>query len=318
MLLELFAVLIPLAVGACALYAAATGSFDLDETVALAPRQRLVQSIIAVVAFGLAGYAYSHLGTVDMADHASPVTPAAGPPEAHGEAAIAVVGRAASATIETAAGTKAGETREATAPTSDAAPSLTAAAVTNASVPSGALSQSAQQFNTEWRRPTDSPPAPAIPATAPATPPASPPRAPAAQEVATATAAPADKKKAARDDSSVISDRDWPEAARRRGARLAIQISDRLGAQQSAEQLTLAIEGLRVAQLSVDTAQPAHTLTVPLPRAGLVHYRLSGHSDGVESQVLFGEGCIRLRDGARFAIRRPAHSNRVYLEPVRD
>lgn len=321
MLLALFAVLIPLAVGVYALYAAVTGGFDLDETVSLVPRQRLMQLLIALVAFGLAGYAYSRMDHVEAANTGSAAAEAAHPPEHPGEAAINAVADAASASIKPATGANTPATQPASAPEARAEPSPAPPATSG-------LSQSAAALETEWRQPASPAPATVTAVTAAVNPspsaapptvrPASPAR-DASPRVVAADAEPAVAMAPARasPSSRATSPGSWPQAARQRGTRLIIHLTNRLGAQASREQLALVIEGLEVAQLVVDTNQPTSTLAVPLPRTGRVHYRLSGRADGDQTQTLDGEGCIRVRDGARFAVRQQPNSNRVFLEPVR-
>ncbi|MES2683803.1 MAG: hypothetical protein V4650_09820 [Pseudomonadota bacterium] len=106
----------------------------------------------------------------------------------------------------------------------------------------------------------------------------------------------------------------------RRSARhqpLTLHIHNRLGRDQLREQLTLSIEGKPVARIEVDDSQPAAFVAVPLPRPGLLHYRLEGVSEDDGRSVLVGEGCIRVRDGARFDVRRRDGSGKVFLQASR-
>lgn len=98
---------------------------------------------------------------------------------------------------------------------------------------------------------------------------------------------------------------------------LLLHVHNRLGRDQLSEQLTLIIEGKPVADIAVDGSRPAVAVTVPLPRPGLLHYRLEGVAEQDGTTRLVGEGCIRVRDGARFAVRRKDGSQKVYLEATR-
>lgn len=95
---------------------------------------------------------------------------------------------------------------------------------------------------------------------------------------------------------------------------LTIHIRDELGERQTRERLHLMIEGKRVASFTVDEDQPGIRLPVPLPRPGLLHYRLEGEARGEGRTYLVGEGCIEALDGARFEVRRHPGSRRVFLE----
>lgn len=93
-----------------------------------------------------------------------------------------------------------------------------------------------------------------------------------------------------------------------------LHLQNSLGRDQQREQLTLSIEGLAVADIEVDSLTPNVTVAVPLPRPGLLHYRLEGVSEADSSKRLVGEGCIKAIDGARFVVRRKPGSRKVFLE----
>lgn len=105
-------------------------------------------------------------------------------------------------------------------------------------------------------------------------------------------------------------------AARRSEASgpVLLHVHNSLGRRQQREQLTLSIEGLPVADIEVDSSQPSVAIAVPLPRPGLLHYRLEGVSEQGGAMQLVGEGCISVRDGARFVVRRREGSRKVFLE----
>lgn len=102
----------------------------------------------------------------------------------------------------------------------------------------------------------------------------------------------------------------------RRGP-LNLHIHNRLGRGQSSEQLLLTIEGLPVADFGVDELRPAVSVAVPLPRPGLLHYRLEGISDDGGLTQLQGAGCIKVVEGAHYSVRRQPGSNRVFLQSTR-
>jgi len=108
-----------------------------------------------------------------------------------------------------------------------------------------------------------------------------------------------------------------PRRARRTAGPITLRVQNTLGRDQEYEQMHLAIEGMTVAGFDVDPDRPGVTVAIPLPRAGLVNYRLEGYSLGREAGALHGEGCIRVREGSRFAVRRQPGSNRVFLEALR-
>ena len=93
-----------------------------------------------------------------------------------------------------------------------------------------------------------------------------------------------------------------------------LHVQNTLGPAQTREQLTLSIEGRTVADLAVDLRRPGVEVSVPLPRAGLLHYRLEGVTDDGMGTTLVGEGCIRVQDEARFDVRRHPGSQKVFLE----
>ena len=95
---------------------------------------------------------------------------------------------------------------------------------------------------------------------------------------------------------------------------LLMHVHNTLGRDQQREQLTLMIEGKRVADIEVDDFAPEASIAIELPRPGLLHYRLEGVSEDDRTMRLVGEGCIRVRDGARFAVRRKDGSRKVFLE----
>ena len=93
-----------------------------------------------------------------------------------------------------------------------------------------------------------------------------------------------------------------------------LHVQNLLGPTQAREQLTLSIEGRPVANLAVDGRRPGVEVAVPLPRGGLLRYRLEGLSDDGSSTTLAGEGCIRVQGEARFDVRRRPGSQKVFLE----
>lgn len=102
-----------------------------------------------------------------------------------------------------------------------------------------------------------------------------------------------------------------------RSGPLVLHLDNTLGRDQVYEHLTLSIEGQVVAQLEVDDGTPRSRVSVQLPRAGLLNYRLEGLSEGRRTTQLVGVGCIRVRDGARFVVRRKPGSHQVFLEAAR-
>lgn len=95
---------------------------------------------------------------------------------------------------------------------------------------------------------------------------------------------------------------------------VVLRVQNLLGPTQAREQLTLSIEGRPVAELAVDARRPGVEVAVPLPRGGLLRYRLEGVSDDGFTTTLVGEGCIRVQDEARFDVRRRPGSQKVFLE----
>ena len=93
-----------------------------------------------------------------------------------------------------------------------------------------------------------------------------------------------------------------------------LHVQNTLGPTQARERLTLSIEGRPVADLAVDSRRPGVEVSVPLPRGGLLHYRLEGASDDGGATTLVGEGCIRVQDDAHFDVRRRQGSQKVFLE----
>lgn len=95
---------------------------------------------------------------------------------------------------------------------------------------------------------------------------------------------------------------------------LLLHVHNQLGEDQQREQLTLLIEGKTVARIGVDDANPKAAVAVPLPRPGMLHYRLEGFSVGSGKTELLGHGCIKVRDGSRYRVRRTADGRGVFLE----
>jgi len=124
--------------------------------------------------------------------------------------------------------------------------------------------------------------------------------------------APAKTTAAAKADTEVLG-----PAKRSRRYPLLLHVQNQLGPDQEREQLTLRIEGKTVARIAVDDDNPKTSVAVPLPRPGLLHYRLEGFSESSGKTELLGHGCIKVRDGSRYAVRRAADGRRVFLEAAR-
>ncbi len=298
MLLSLIAILVLLVVAFYSVWVVVTGHVSGPESPELHLPGRALMAMIALVALG-AAYAVYRLpdSQTDWISAAAPAT-LSPPPETRSSTAAA----SEAATAQSVKDDAVAVTTVGTAASTASGPGKDEA---RNEAEQEDISGSAALHETEVRQPLSergvaAAIAPAMP-TAPrytAATAKSPPAAAVPQQVAIAAAPP---KGVSRRLSS-------------RHAPLTLHIQNTLGRDQQYEQLTLSIEGLAVAEIAVDEQRTVVAVAVPLPRPGLLHYRLEGVSDEGGSRPLLGEGCIRVRDGSRFAVRRRPGSQKVFLE----
>jgi len=328
MLLSLISVLVLLVIAFYAVWIGATGRVGGNEGAELTVGGRALVIGFALVAFGAAYAVYSHPRSEGLLAASSvPATPS-NPPESRGlkvaettildpgvdADATPAAGRDAASesgagkvTAEAVAESQAGEAAPAKVPVAAASPVVASEEAEGLSA--GAALLEAQALRS--RRP--------LPETAPVVAsPASKTSAPLPSAATTRLAA-VDQPTPARVSKPAprSSTRSGSGRTRVASAPLTLHVHNALGASQQREQLTLSIEGLAVADIEVDGSRPAVSVAVPLPRPGLLHYRLRGLSEGDDTLQLAGEGCIRVRDGARFVVRRKEGSRKVFLEQLR-
>ena len=308
MLLSLISVLVLLVIGFYAFWLGIVGRVAANQGPELSIVGRAVVLGIGVLALGLAYTVYSRSDTSSFSAQAS-TAPAmsSNPPESRGsEPAAAVPAEPVAAAAEPPAkpGSEATTEAEQPAPAAEATEKAAVEPEPSAETENKGLSAAAARMEAEALRPRRSP----IVAREPVDEPAAREPMPAASVAVVAqkrvTVAPA-----ARGSKSIRNTRSL-----RGGQPLLLHVHNSLGRDQAREQLTLSIEGLAVADIEVDGSRPSVAVAVPLPRPGLLHYRLEGVSEDDGTTVLRGEGCIRVKDGARFAVRRQAGSRKVFLE----
>ena len=317
MLLSLISVLALLVVGFYAFWLAFVGRVA-NEGPELSIVGRAVVLGIGVLALGIAYWVYSNpkagsfseLASVPQAMSSNPPEsrgsePAAVPPEAPPEAVAAVEETPASASSQAEPNAE-----PKVEPKAEEVPTPVAKAAEPeqpVESESNGLSAAAARLEAEALRPRRA----AMAATEPVAEPAERESMPTTVVVAQkrVAAEPLPRSKSTRSASITRS-----TSTNRRGQPLLLHVHNSLGRDQAREQLTLSIEGLAVADIEVDGSRPSVAVAVPLPRPGLLHYRLEGVSEEDGTTVLRGEGCIRVKDGARFAVRRQAGSRKVFLE----
>lgn len=309
MLLLLISVVVLIATGFYALSVSATGRITPGEGNELSVGSRAVALGVALIAFGASYLIYSHQ---KQENPTAPLSTAAAsntsnPPESRNtmaEKAPAEVAKAEVAEDEDSAAAEPTDEEPATPPKAKAA--ALSEPDEETAPEDDTLSASALALEAQKAAPRRAI-APAVAA------------APAVEETETAAVEPTSTQAepAARKTTANRSSRNTGRSLRRESAPLLLHVHNRLGRNQLREQLTLSIEGLPVADIEVDGSRPAVAVAVPLPRPGLLHYRLEGVSEDDGTTRLVGEGCIRVRDGARFAVRRKDGSQKVFLETTR-
>lgn len=309
MLLSLISVLILLVIGFYAFWLGIVGRVAANQGPELSIAGRAVVLGIGVLALGIAYTVYSRSDTSSFSEVASsPPAMPSNPPESRGS-------EPAAAPAETAAAEEAAPAPASseTAPDSET-PAETETAEKTAAEPeplpeseSKGLSAAAARMEAEALRPRRSSMAAAEPVAEPAV----------RESVPATTVVTVEKRavgEAAPRSKNTRSTSTRSTSGRRGGQPLLLHVHNSLGRDQAREQLTLSIEGLAVADIEVDGSRPSVAVAVPLPRPGLLHYRLEGVSEDGGTTLLRGEGCIRVKDGARFAVRRQAGSRKVFLE----
>ncbi|MDO9453565.1 MAG: hypothetical protein Q7J29_11990 [Stagnimonas sp.] len=305
MLLSLISVLVLLVIAFYALWVGTMGRVSGNEGAELSLTGRVVVFGIALVAFGVAYAVYSQPQYETETVATAPATPST-PPESRG-GTVAETGdegetvKPAPANSSDSAIVRGAEVPEAA---DTAQPTLTTAArpavTTETDDDDQGLSAGAALLEAQARQPRRQPAAPFQ-----------------AADEAPVRIADASVEKPTRADSPRTAKSASRVSTRTQRNPLLLHVHNRLGRDQLSEQLTLIIEGRPVADIAVDGSRPAVAVTVPLPRPGLLHYRLEGVSEQDGTTQLVGEGCIRVRDGARFAVRRKDGSRKVYLEATR-
>ncbi len=302
MLLSLISVLVLLVIAFYALWVGTMGRVSGNEGAELSLTGRVVVFGIALVAFGVAYAIYSQPQYETETVATVPATPST-PPESRG-GIVAETGDEGE-TVKPAPANSSDSAMVSRADTPDTAvkalPTAAAAARPETEDDDQGLSAGAALLEAQASQPRRQPPAP-FQATDDTTP---------------IRVADASVEKPMRTDSSRTTQSAPRAATRTQRNPLLLHVHNRLGSDQLSEQLTLIIEGKPVADIAVDGSRPAVAVTVPLPRPGLLHYRLEGTSEQDGTTRLMGEGCIRVRDGARFAVRRKDGSHKVYLEATR-
>lgn len=305
MLLLLISIVVLIATGFYALSVSATGRITPGEGSELSVGSRAVALGVAFIAFGASYLIYSHQKQQDPGAPLSTaqVSNTSNPPESRNTMAEAP---AADASGDEDSATEAPD--EEPAPQTAAKPQALDEPEAEPAAEDDTLSASALALEAQKAAPRRA----ITPAMA---------AAPVAEETQTAAAEPAPPRPAeaaaARKSAPERNTRNTSRSLRRESAPLLLHVHNRLGRNQSREQLTLSIEGLPVADIEVDDSRPSVAVAVPLPRPGLLHYRLEGVSEDDGTTRLVGEGCIRVRDGARFAVRRKDGSQKVFLETTR-
>lgn len=329
MLMYLIAVLVLLAIGFYALSVGVTGHISVGEGPELTAPTRLLVIGIAVIAFGAAYLVYKQPRDGDDGVPSIPAT-ASSPPESRGSAPMAAAEVASEAArpdpgaeAEAAVADEEEEMPEAAPAPSETAkaaaepePVKAAAAAEPATASSEGLSSAAAALEARSRqRRMVATPVVAVAAAVPEE----------ALEDEVVEAAP--QRSATLSTSTASSAKTTPtragssrEPRTRRTTRvyrsepLLLHVHNSLGRGQSREQLTLLIEGKPVAEIDVDDSQPEISVAIELPRPGLLHYRLEGISEDRRTTRVVGEGCIRVTDGMRYAVRRKDGSRKVFLE----
>ena len=305
MLLSLISVLVLLVIAFYALWVGTTGRVNGNDGPELSLTGRVVVFGVALVAFGVAYAIYSQPQYETEAVATAPATPST-PPESRGgsvaetndESEEVKPAPANSSDSITARKPDATDIADAALPTKTA--EERPAVATESAEDDQGLSAGAALLEAQARQPRRQPSVPfeAMDDTTP-------------RVVSTSAAS------SVRADSLPAAKPVKRATSRTRRNPLLLHVHNRLGRDQLSEQLTLIIEGKPVADIAVDGSNPAVAVTVPLPRPGLLHYRLEGVSEQDGTTRLVGEGCIRVRDGARFAVRRKDGSQKVYLEATR-
>jgi len=300
MLLSLISVLVLLVIAFFALWVGVVGRVSSNEGPELSIPGRALVFVIALVAFGAAYAVYQHPVDQSGVVVQTPVavaTPST-PPDSRGEPVVE---------SEEAVSTELLMAPEPGATADEAEPELP----TDEPVAVAARTPSASPVAVDERRDDAlSPSAAALETRA-----LQPGRRIASDETVFAEAPArtiAETVAAGKADSEVIG-----PAKRSRRYPLLLHVQNQLGPDQEREQLTLRIEGKTVARIAVDDDNPRTSVAVPLPRPGLLHYRLEGFSEASGKTELLGHGCIKVRDGSRYAVRRAADGRRVFLEAAR-
>lgn len=299
MLLSLISVLVLLVIAFFALWVGVVGRISSNEGPELSIPGRALVFVIAMVAFGVAYVVYQHpmdQSGVVVQSPAPAATPSS-PPESRGQPVVESE-EAISTEFVMAPEPEADEAEEPREPirTTEAQRASSPGMATEAE--EDALSPSAAALENRAQQPRVSagryePDSPVTPVRA---------------NAAIAAEAPAAVGKG----SELIG-----QAKRSRRYPLLLHVQNQLGPDQQREQLTLRIEGKTVARIAVDDENPQSSVAVPLPRPGLLHYRLEGFSEASGKTELLGHGCIKVRDGSRYAVRRAADGRRVFLEATR-
>ncbi|MES2885962.1 MAG: hypothetical protein V4709_14245 [Pseudomonadota bacterium] len=306
MLLSLISVLVLLVIGFYAFWLAIVGRVAANQGPELSIVGRAVVLGMGVLALGIAYAVYSNPQTGSFSELASmPPAMSSNPPESRGSEPAAA---APPETVAAAEETPALASSEAQPKAEEAAAPVAAAEPEQPAVNEGnGLSAAAARMEAEALRPRRAAIAAAEPVAEP-----EPVAGPVERQLAPATTATAQRRVVAEPAARSKSTRNT--GIDRRSQPLLLHVHNSLGRDQAREQLTLSIEGLAVADIEVDGSRPSVAVAVPLPRPGLLHYRLEGVSEDDGTTVLRGEGCIRVKDGARFAVRRQAGSRKVFLE----
>ena len=321
MLLSLISVLVLLVIGFYALWVAATGRVSGPESPELHVPGRGLVLVVGLVALGAAFSIYRQPDTQSQWNASAPPStpaPAASAVQTAEEDEVAQTEAVMAESIvdDTAAAEASAAPSEVATVTEPAAtpePAKEEVAAATAAAPDSGLSSTAAQLEAEARAPrrervtapTESKLVETASAAVIATPRAT-------------TPAPRSTPPTRRNETP----RQTPPRSARNRAResygpLTLHVHNRLGRDQRYEQLTLSIEGLAVADFDVDTQRPEVSVAVALPRPGLLYYRLEGFSDGRKTGELRGQGCIHVRDGSRFTVRRQPGSDQVFLEASR-
>lgn len=298
MLLSLISVLVLLVIAFFALWVGVIGRVSSSEGPELSVAGRALAFVIAIVAFGVAFAVYQH--PVDQsAVVAQPRQPAVAaampstPPESRGEPVIEPEDAISTELVmapepgaEQPEEPEQSEAPAAAAPAPAAAPDLVSEAGDDALSPSAAALENR----------ASAPRAAALSALAPA--------------------AEQSPMEPAQSGTGAMTEVIGP-AKRTRRYPLLLHVHNQLGPDQQQEQLTLRIEGKTVARIGVDANSPKAAVAIALPRPGRLHYRLEGFSLASGRTELLGHGCIEVRDGSRYTVRRAADGRSVFLEARR-